>query len=48
MMFHEYNIYRRLQSRFGGILEHFDMDFLDDLADEKDANAMTYGREKIE
>ena len=48
MMFHEYNIYRRLQNSFGGILEHFDMDFLDDLADEKEANGINYGREKIE
>ncbi len=47
-MFHEFNIYRRLEGKFGSILEHFDMNFLDDLADEKEAAWLEYGWKKIE
>lgn len=47
-MFHEFNIYRRLESKFWSILEQFDMNFLDDLADEKEAAWLEWGWKKIE
>ena len=48
VLFNQMNIYRKLQNNFWEILEFFDMDFLDDLADESEANSMEYGFKKIE
>jgi len=46
-MFNEYNIYRRLEHKFGGVLEYFDMNFLDDMADHKETEGLEYGWKKI-
>ncbi len=32
---------------FGGLLERFDLNVFDDLADEVESKAMEYGREKV-
>jgi hypothetical protein len=47
MMFNEYNIYRRLEHKFWGVLEYFDMNFLDDMADHKETEGLEYGWKKI-
>lgn len=39
LMHTELNIYRRLEGKFGSFLEKFDLNFLDDIADEKEAAA---------
>lgn len=47
-LYQEYNIFRRLDGAFGGVLEFFDMNFLEDLADEAEPEAMEYGWKKID
>jgi hypothetical protein len=46
-MFVESGIYRKADNIAGSILEFFNINALDDLADENESKVMNYGREKI-
>gem|GEM_PF-6520595 len=48
MIYNQFGLHRRLANTFGGVLEFFDMDFLDDMAGEQEEKGLDYGWKKIE
>jgi hypothetical protein len=44
----EFGLYRRLEKTFGGILEFWDQNFLEHMADKAELESIDYGRKKVE